>query len=103
MNPDKPSREEIEARITALLLGELPVAEAELLRWTISQDAELQKLHSRLLLTVGLVREIIAHPAEASTEKTVPRKLSDERRQKTARAFQNAATGAERIILAQTN
>jgi type II secretory pathway component GspD/PulD (secretin)/Mg-chelatase subunit ChlD/type II secretory pathway pseudopilin PulG len=82
MNPDKPSREQIEARITALLLGELPAAEAELLRWTISQDPELQKLHGRLLLTVGLVREVVAHPEEASAEKAVPRKLSDERRQK---------------------
>ena len=82
MNPDQPSREQIEARITALLLGELPADEAELLRWTISCDAELQKLHGRLLLTVGLVREVVAHPEEASAEKAVPRKLSDERRQK---------------------
>ena len=59
MNPNQPSREQIEARITALLLGELPADEAELLRWTISQDAELQKLHGRLLLTVGLVREVV--------------------------------------------
>ena len=42
---NQPSREQIEARITALLLGELPAAVAELLRWTISQDADLQKLH----------------------------------------------------------
>lgn len=82
MNPDQPSREQIEARLTALLLGELPAEEAELLRWTISQDAELQKLHNRLKLAIGLVRETIAHPAESSAEKTVPRKLSDERRQK---------------------
>jgi Mg-chelatase subunit ChlD len=82
MNPDQPSREQIEARITALLLGELPADEAELLRWTISQDPDLQKLHGRLLLTVGLVRETIAHPAEAAAEKSVPRKLSDERRNK---------------------
>ncbi|MGA2853784.1 MAG: hypothetical protein ABSE90_06620, partial [Verrucomicrobiota bacterium] len=82
MNPDKPSREQIEARITALLLGELPAEEAELLRWTISQDAELQKLHGRLLLTIGLVREVVGHPEEASAEKAVPRNLSDERRQK---------------------
>ena len=59
MNPNQPSREQIEARITALLLGELPADESELLRWTISQDAELQKLHGRLLLTVGLVREVV--------------------------------------------
>ena len=82
MNPDQPSREQIEARLTALLLGELPAEEAELLRWTISQDAELQKLHNRLKLAIGLVRETIAHPAESSAEKAVPRKLSDERRQK---------------------
>jgi Mg-chelatase subunit ChlD len=82
MNPDQPSREQIEARLTALLLGELPAEEAELLRWTISQDAELQTLHNRLKVAIGLVRETIAHPAESSAEKTVPRKLSDERRQK---------------------
>lgn len=82
MNPDQPSREQIEARITALLLGELPPEEAELLRWMIAQDPELQKLHRRLEIAVGLVRETVAQPAESSAEKIMPRKLSDERRQK---------------------
>ena len=40
---NQPSREQIEARITALLLGELPADEAQLLRYTISQDAALKK------------------------------------------------------------
>ena len=48
MNPEKPSREEIEAKLTALLLGELPAEEAQLLRWAISQDAALAQLHDRL-------------------------------------------------------
>ncbi len=48
MNPDKPSRDEIEAKLTALLLGELPEEEARLLRYTISQDPALAKLHDRL-------------------------------------------------------
>ena len=82
MNPDQPSREQIEARLTALLLGELPAEEAELLRWTISQDAELQKLYDRLKQTIGLVRETLAQPAEASAETAVPRRLSEERRRK---------------------
>jgi len=43
MNPDQPSREQIETRITALLLGELPADEAALLRYTISQDPALKK------------------------------------------------------------
>jgi Mg-chelatase subunit ChlD/uncharacterized membrane protein YgcG len=82
MNPDKPSREEIEAKLTALLLGELPDEEARLLRWAISQDAELQKLHNRLKIAAGLVRETVAHPAESDSLKSAALKLSDERRKK---------------------
>ncbi len=80
MNPHQPSREQIEARITALLLGELPAAEAELLRWTMAQDAEMSKLHDRLKLTIGFVREAAKNPAAASAEINAPLKLSDERR-----------------------
>ncbi len=75
MNPNQPSRDEIEAKLTALLLGELPDEEAKLLRWAITQDAELAKLHDRLKLAIGLVREVTVKPTE-----TVPLKLSDERR-----------------------
>jgi Mg-chelatase subunit ChlD/type II secretory pathway pseudopilin PulG len=82
MNPEKPSREQIEARLTALLLGELPAEEAALLRWTISQDAELVKLHDQLQVTIGFVREATAHPTETSAEKAVRRTLTEERRQK---------------------
>jgi Mg-chelatase subunit ChlD len=77
MNPDQPSRAEIEARLTALLLGELPEDEARLLRWSIAQDAGLAKLHDQLKLTIGLVREATVKPTE-----TAPLKLSDERREK---------------------
>jgi Mg-chelatase subunit ChlD/anti-sigma factor RsiW len=82
MNPDQPSREEIEARITALLLGELPDDEAQLLRWTIAQDLELQKLHDRLKSTIGFMHEAVKPSVDAITPKDVPLKLSPERRQK---------------------
>lgn len=81
MNPDQPSREQIEARLTALLLGELPAAEAELLRWTISRDPELQKLHDHLKLTIGFVREAMKNPTGAPLDKETPLKLPQERRQ----------------------
>ena len=55
MNPDQPSREQIETRLTALLLGELPTEEAALLRYTIAQDPALQKLHDELQATLVLV------------------------------------------------
>ncbi|HEX7470824.1 MAG TPA: secretin N-terminal domain-containing protein, partial [Verrucomicrobiae bacterium] len=84
MNPEtpKPSREEIEVRLTALLLGELPAEEAALLRWAIEQDAELAKLHERLKRAIELTREVAANPAETATTHTAPLKLSDERREK---------------------
>ena len=95
MNPDQPSREQIEARLTALLLGELPAEEAELLRWTISQDPELQKLQGRLLLTVGLVREVVGHPEEASAGEGRSAQPFRRTPPEAARAFQNPAPNAE--------
>jgi len=81
MNPDQPSREQIETRITALLLGELPADEAALLRYTISQDPALKKLHDQLESALPLVREAAKHPAEALVEKPAPLKLSANRRE----------------------
>ena len=83
MNPDQPSREQIEARLTALLLGELPADEAALLRWAIAHDAELKKLHDQLQLAIGLVREVAVKPTAAG-----PLKLADARRQKLLAHFQ---------------
>ena len=92
MNPNQPSREQIEARITALLLGELPADEAALLRWAIAHDAELKKLHDRLELAVGLVREVAVKPTAA-----VPLKLSDERREKLLAHFQTPRPKAKPV------
>jgi Mg-chelatase subunit ChlD len=80
MNPDQPSRAEIEVKLTALLLGELPEEEARLLRWTVAQDPELQQLHDQLQRTIGLVREVAAKP-EAPGD-AAPLKLSADRREK---------------------
>ena len=90
MNPEQPSREQIEARLTALLLGELPAAEAELLRFTISQDPELQKLHDQLKLTVGFVREAMKNPTGAPVDRETPLKLAQERRQTLLAHFKSA-------------
>jgi Mg-chelatase subunit ChlD len=96
MNPDfqKPSRDEIEVRLTALLLGELPAEEAELLRWAIAHDAELARLHERLKVTIGFVREVAANPTEAATASAVPLKLSEVRREKLLAHFKTIAPQA---------
>ncbi len=82
MNPDQPSREEIEAKLTALLLGELPEEEAKLLRWAIEHDAGLAKLYEQLKRTIGIVREVSVKPAESDSAESAALKLSGERRQK---------------------
>lgn len=87
-NPNQPSREEIEAKLTALLLGELPAEEARLLRYTISQDAGLQKLQEELAQTIVLVREAEKTPVAADAEKAPASRLSDERRAKLLAHFQ---------------
>ncbi len=83
MNPDLPhnSREELEASLTALLLGELPPEQAAELRRAIEQDAALEALCQRLKLTIDLVRETALQPAEQTAAPPVLLRLSDRRRQ----------------------
>src|SRR5438093_7550129 len=83
MNSDFPTpREELEAKVTALLLGELPADEAFALGRTIERDAELAQLYSRLEQTIGLVRQAAARPADQDAAQTASLKLSDSRREK---------------------
>src|SRR6185436_6074160 len=72
-------REEIEARITTMLLGEMPADEAADLREYISQDSDLQKLHDDLKQTISLVTE-----ASALEQ---PMQLSAGRREDLLRSF----------------
>jgi Mg-chelatase subunit ChlD len=90
MNPEVPSmkREDLEAKVTALLLGELPAEEAALLRELIARDAGLARWHDRLKLTLGLLRETIAMPEVAPA---APPKLSPERREKLLAHFKTVA------------
>ena len=50
-------REEFQARITALLLGEYEGSAAAELREAIDADPELRKLRDRLEKTIGLLDE----------------------------------------------
>src|SRR5262249_16403266 len=76
-----------EARLTALLLGELPDAEAAAVRKAIAADADLAKLYEQLKQTVALVREAAAWPSEPASTQPAPLKLADERRQKLLAQF----------------
>ena len=83
MNPELPStpRQELEVRLTALLLGELPPNEAAALREVIAKDAELAKLHDRLRTAIDLVGAAAASSRQPAEARPAPLRLSERRRQ----------------------
>ncbi len=87
MNPDAPRtpQEELEIRITALLMGELPPDEAAALLAQIAADPELTALHTRLRHAVDLLREARTLPEQPAP--ATPMKLSKERREKLLAQF----------------
>jgi Mg-chelatase subunit ChlD/uncharacterized protein involved in exopolysaccharide biosynthesis len=91
MKPQKSRtpRQELEASLTALLLGELPADKATALRELMAKDAELARLYERLEQTVGLVRETAA-PSE-QTVQSAPLKLSTKRREQLLAHFKTVA------------
>ena len=76
-----------EARLTALLLGELSGAEASALRAAIEDDAELARLYAQLKLTIKLVRETAATPSPETAAQPEPLRMSEARRQKMLAQF----------------
>src|SRR5262245_23127528 len=90
MNADAPQtpREELELKLTAMILGELPADEAFALGRALEHDPELRQLYERLQTTIGLVRETAkapAHPAAAAPAE--PMRLSSGRREKLLAQF----------------
>jgi Mg-chelatase subunit ChlD len=93
MNSETPQtpREETEAKLTALLFGELPPQEAELLEGAIAQDPELATLYQRLMLTTDLLRQTVADPAGPLESHPASLKLTEERRQMLLQHFKTVA------------
>src|SRR6185436_3981186 len=89
MNSDFPQtpREELEARITALLLGELSPEEADLLQRRIAEEPDLLRLQNQLKQTIGLVREATGSSEHELAQSAAP-KLSAERREILLKTFQ---------------
>lgn len=106
MNADLPpiSREELEVRLTALLLGELPPAEAAAVRALAANDSELGRLLARLEQAIQLVREGLAAPGGGSAAEQPPAKLSPEKRAQLLARFQSpppAGAGAPTFLSAR--
>ncbi len=96
MNPEEPitPTPELEQRLTALLLGELPEAEAAALRASVERDPEARRILSRLEKMVDLLREAQQQPAETATTPQSPLRLSESRRQVLLRQFRTIKPAA---------
>ncbi len=90
MNPDFPQNERarLEAKLTALLLGELHADEVAALSEAMEKDPELAALYERLKVTVELVREGAVQP---KAEEQARLKLSAEKREKLLASFKTVA------------
>src|SRR5688500_16233602 len=91
MNPDDPMTppEAMEMRHTALLMGELPPADAAALQEQMTRDPQLAALHKRLAKAMELLREASAFPEHISPP--TPVQLSSEKRERLLAQFKTAA------------
>jgi len=87
-----PPDDSLEVQVTALLLGELPATEAEVLRARIAADPALRTLHDRLRIAIELTREVSrAKPAKELPRHEAPR-LDPARRDQLLARFRTPAT-----------
>ncbi len=87
MNPDAPRtpREELEIKITALLMGQLAPEEVAEVEAQIAANPELAELHTRLARAAELLRE--AWALKDAPTPAAPRQLSKERREQLLAKF----------------
>ncbi len=98
MNPDASLPPDArEARLTALLHGELPAAEAESLRAEIAADAALASLFRRLSLADSLARETVCSPEPKELSKPEPLQLAPERRAALLAKFRKPPANVVRV------
>lgn len=98
MNSEKPLTpgEELETRITALLMGELSPDEAATLRSQLAENADLQALHARLSNAFDLLRAAV--PLGDTNEQSQPARLSNERRERLLKRFKATSVSKLNIV-----
>jgi secreted protein with Ig-like and vWFA domain len=89
LDPEKTPRDEMEIRITALLLGELAPEEAAALRQAISQNPELQQIYQRLAQTIELVTAASSTSSESAEQPRL--RLGEEKRQELLQRFKTVS------------
>ena len=82
--------DDLEAAMTAWILGELPEPRASELKSRMATDASLREMHQRLLSTKEIVQEAAKTPIPLDATSAEPLQLSSERRAQLQEAFKKA-------------
>ena len=100
MKPEdlNPENNDMEVRITALLLGELTAEEAAEVQAAIARDPELTRLHDRLKAVLGLVKEAVPTTELPVGVTPEPLTLAQERREELLAVFKGGSPKAKKII-----
>lgn len=98
MSADSPRspRDVLEARLTAMLLGELSAEESASLQLELAQSPELRALHAELVRAVGLVGQAAGSLQEESTAPVEGLKLSSAPEGEAPGLVQGAPSGGSR-------
>lgn len=98
MNPEAPDPVvvEFEARITALLLGELSPEEAADVRRILAVNPAWRQLHDQLQGTLGVVHQAVKAPAASGDPNRPRNQLSAERRLALLQRFRTSPSAATR-------
>ncbi|MDH7502853.1 MAG: von Willebrand factor type A domain-containing protein [Verrucomicrobiota bacterium] len=99
MNTNSPEheREQLEARVTALLLGELGASEAEEVERAIETDPELAKSKARLERTIELIKGAVGGQGAACNSGGDMPRLSDARRRRLRELFASGNAPSRRV------
>ncbi|HOK77924.1 MAG TPA: von Willebrand factor type A domain-containing protein [Verrucomicrobiota bacterium] len=96
-NPPEHNREELEARVTALLLGELDASEAAEVGRAIETDPELAKSKARMERTIKLIKEAVGERGATDNACGDTPRLSDARRKRLRELFGSGNALSRRV------
>jgi Mg-chelatase subunit ChlD len=103
--PHPDPRDQLHARVTAWLLGELPPPEAAAMAERVRRDSELRRLADSLRRAIGLLRAASAAPGSV-TETTAPAEplqLAGERREKLLAHFKTVPLPQAKVTVVDTS
>ena len=95
-NPSADFRDQVEARLVAMMLGEASAFDEEQLRELLKKDSELAKFHAEMKQSIPLLKDALAAEEKHPVKKV---QLSGKRRRVLKQTFDGSDRLAKRKVL----